>query len=243
MLWDRCLASWQRQREREKKKTEQKHVKEGAEGSGWSGRNPTKMVLTRTGLQCRQSREQSVCGKASTSSAQDVRCGYLFLKFLRHRTFNIDYKWTHYLYSSLASGPNYPKLILFPDKDTGTGKLAIDLLGQSGESDEGKLNKQQRWAGQFGQWQLLRSIRFEIIPPSSLPPSLCHPPAESLPSAKSRCYTQRHWLQWHARFCFSVFQIFPFPASYSEDVNLLFMNILSWNWIFYYYSRFVVACL
>lgn len=138
-----------------------------------------------------------------------------FLKFLPHHTFIMDYKWTHYLKSSLASGPNYPKLILFSDKDIGTGKLAIDLLGQSGASDEGKHNKQQRWAGQFGQWQLLWLIGFENIPPS-LPPFL--PPSVTI---LQNPFLQAKADMLHSATLTAVTYMFPFTASCSEDVNLL----------------------
>lgn len=147
-----------------------------------------------------------------------------FLKFLPRHTFILDYKWTHYLSSSLASGPNYPKLILVPDKDT--GKLAIDLLGQSGARDEGKHNKQQRWAGQFGQWQLLRLIGFEIVPPSPPPsvtilqnPSL-QPTADMLHSATSTAVTCTFWFFLGG----GSVQMFPFSASSSEAGNLLSMD-------------------
>lgn len=143
-----------------------------------------------------------------------------FLKFLPRHTFIVDYKWTHYLSSSLASGPNYPKLILVPDKDT--GKLAIDLLGQSGARDEGKHNKQQRWAGQFGQWQLLRLIGFEIVPPSPPPsvailqnPSL-QPKADMLHSATSTAVT--------CTFCFLSLGGGMFCP------NVSFFCFLFWSW-------------
>lgn len=149
-----------------------------------------------------------------------------FLKFLPRHTFILDYKWTHYLSSSLASGPNYPKLILVPDKDT--GKLAIDLLGQSGARDEGKHNKQQRWAGQFGTMTAAALDRVWNRP--SLPSTLCHHPAESLPSANSRyaalsdidC-SHVHVLVFSLGWGCSV-QMFPFSASCSEAGNLLSMD-------------------